>query len=167
MVDAVRLTDGAEEVLITPPCPSEESPVIDQPIALRALTEGLRVHFTVRDPSWVPGPMRDVRCDRYDQGDHPRQCQRDVVVLYPNTAVPGAPTIELDATPRPGGFAVDQILPWSLWNLERGLDRFRLRISLFNRGPSGVETELRISVMVFRIHPETPSENADRNRGRS
>ena len=93
------------------PCPRDGRAYIDSLVTLRATSEGLRVRFTVRDVSFVPGSFREPRCERYQQGDHPTRCQRDAVVLFPSATLPGAPYAELELNPRPEGYRVDQLFP--------------------------------------------------------
>lgn len=148
------------EVRFSPPCPRHGQAYIDSPVALRASSEGLHVRFTVRDESFVPGPLRDPRCERYVQGAHPERCQRDAVVLYPTSTLPGATNVELALIPRPEGYLVDQVFPWSTWGLERGLGRFRLAIVVYERGPGGEENELRIVTIVQVIDRSARSRDA-------
>jgi hypothetical protein len=96
----------------------------------------------------VPGALRDPRCERYIQGEHPERCQRDAVVLYPLSTLPGATNVELELIPRPEGYRVDQVFPWSTWGIERGLGRFRLAIVVYERGPGGEENELRLMTIL-------------------
>lgn len=136
------------EVSFSPPCPRNGQAYIDSPVALRASADGLHVRFTVRDESFVPGALRDPRCERYVQGEHPERCQRDAVVLYPMSTLPGATNVELELIPRPEGYRVDQVFPWSTWGIERGLGRFRLSIVVYERGPGGEENELRLMTIL-------------------
>ncbi len=132
------------DVTFSPPCPRHGQSFIDSPVSLRATAEGLRVRFSVRDESFVPGALRDPRCERYEQREHPERCQRDAVVLYPFSTLPGASNVELETIPRPEGYRVDQVFPWATWGIERGLGRFRLAMVVYERGPGGEENELRL-----------------------
>lgn len=139
-----------EETSFAPPCPRDGQAYIDSLVTLRATAEGLRVRFTVRDESFVPGAFRDPRCERYQQGEHPQRCQRDAVVLFPSGTLPGASYVEMELVPRPEGYRVDQLFPWATWGLERGLGRLRFNIVVFERGPGGEENELRL-VTILRV----------------
>jgi|LNFM01.1.fsa_nt_gb hypothetical protein len=138
------------ETSFAAPCPRDGRAYIDSLVTLRASSEGLRVRFTVRDVSFVPGSFREPRCERYQQGDHPTGCQRDAVVLFPAATLPGAPYAELELIPRAEGYRVDQLFPWSTWGLERGLGRLRFSLVVFERGPGGEENELRV-VTILRV----------------
>lgn len=138
------------ETSFAPPCPRDGQAYIDSLVTLRATGEGLRVRFSVRDVSFVPGAFREPRCERYVQGEHPQRCQRDAVVLFPSGTLPGASYVELELIPRPEGYRVDQLFPWSTWGLERGLGRLRFNIVVFERGPGGEENELRL-VTILRV----------------
>lgn len=148
--EMIRLVVGEETQLLSPPCTRLSNVYISGPVQLTALAEGLHVVFRVNDDSYAPGAYREPRCERYEQTDagRPQHCQRDAVVVFPTSSLPGAAAIELITTPRPDGYQVDHILPWSTWNVDRGLNRFRLLITVFDRGPSGAETELRVSTML-------------------
>lgn len=132
------------EVSFGPPCPRNGQSYIDSPVTLSASADGLHVRFSVRDESFVPGALRDPRCERYLQREHPERCQRDAVVLYPVSTLPGASNVEMELIPRPEGYRVDQVFPWSTWGIERGLGRLRLAIVVYERGPGGEENELRL-----------------------
>lgn len=153
-----------DEVQVPPPCPRNGQAFIDSPVSLRATSEGLRVRFSVRDVSFVPGALRDPRCDRYAQGEHPQRCQRDAVALFPAGSLPGASYVELELIPRPEGYRVDQVFPWSTWGLDRGLGRFRLTLVVFERGPGGEENQLRF-VSILHVLDRRPRPSRDEDAG--
>jgi hypothetical protein len=161
-VVTVEVDHGAR--VFEPPCPRHGEAFIEGPVRFSATAEGIRLQFSVSDPSFVPGPFRDPRCDRYAQGEHPSRCQRDAVVLFPSGSLPGAPFLELDTIPRAGGYAIDQLLPWTTWGLERGLGRIRFVLVIFDRGPGGEENELRLVTMVRVIDRNREGRDADGGR---
>lgn len=148
--EVFELIVGGGGQQLMPPCARLSDIYVAGPVQLEALSEGLHIRFRVHDESYAPGPYREPRCERYEQSDSgaPQHCQRDAVVLFPTSSLPGAPALELFTTPRPTGYEVDQIIPWATWSIDRGLGRFRLMLVLFDRGPSGTETELRITTMI-------------------
>jgi hypothetical protein len=158
----VELTMSGPSQQLRPPCSRFSEIYIAGPIQLTALAEGLRVQLRVHDDSYAPGPYREPRCERYQQTDSgaPQHCQRDAVVLFPTAMLPGASSVELATSGRPDGYQVDHIIPWNFWNVERGLGRFRLQMIIFDRGPSGTETELRVNSMLALADPTSlPAED--------
>lgn len=146
--EVITVDTEQPEMTIPAPCTRNGRAYIDSPISLRATAEGLHVRFSVRDESFVPGPWRDTRCERYLQRENPERCQRDAVVLFPGTTMLGSNYVEFELLPRRDGYRVDQVFPWSTWGIERGLGRFRLAITVFERGPAGDENETRIVSIV-------------------
>jgi hypothetical protein len=151
------------------PCPRHGRAFIDGTVTLAATEEGLRVQLSAADASYVPGPYRDPSCDRRQQGTQPARCQRDAVVLFPDGTASSGTFIELDTIPIPSGYRVDQVIPWATWGIERGVGRFRLALTLFDRGPAGDENELRF-VTIVRVsdaHRDGRDHDAGRSRPRS
>ena len=121
-------------------CPTLGVLQIITPIALYARPDGLQVSFDVRDPSYVPGGLRQ------DQGE------RDAVVAYPQGEGPGRPVLELATTARQGGYRVEDVVPWDAWGMTEPTGDFVLNLSLLDRERTGAETELRVRVAV-RLPP--------------
>lgn len=136
--DVVRLARGASATL-APACPDRLEGYIRGPITLTASDEGLRVQFHVVVATFSPGPYRDERGDP----------ERDAVVVFPSGEGSGRAAIELSTIPAPGGYEVDDVIPWEVWGLQGPSGTFHLVIAVFDRQSTGAEHETRISTFVI------------------